>query len=151
MSDVRSLLRPYRHISRPGDISLLTQQAVNHALARQSGYEIPLAFDWLEQGSGLDRSPARIPRPAGRRGPAARIGRVCSQPPIDSPVIAALRCSSSSSARTPMFSCTSRTGLAHASAQMRLSPSCSIPIANPPNRWPDGMILSPVTASRPHH
>ena len=38
----------------PGDTSLLTQQAVNRALAQNLGYKIPLAFDWLEQGSGLD-------------------------------------------------------------------------------------------------
>lgn len=37
-----------------GDTSLLTQQAANHALAEQLGYKIPLAFDWVEQASGID-------------------------------------------------------------------------------------------------
>ena len=37
-----------------GDTSLLTQQAANHALAQKLGYQIPVACDWLEQGSGID-------------------------------------------------------------------------------------------------
>ena len=45
---------PVPPLGRRGDTSLLTEQAANRALAEKLGYKIPLAFDWLEQGSGLN-------------------------------------------------------------------------------------------------